>query len=102
MSKRFRSTSALADELARNPDLVRRIQNDPESALRAITAPAYSNDKVFYRLVVIGLLAVVIIALLFAGLAENGTEPSQVVTAMGTTALGAVAGLLAPRGDPPE
>ncbi|MGA9098396.1 MAG: hypothetical protein WB392_05635 [Methanotrichaceae archaeon] len=63
----------------------------------AANIQAYINDKEFYRGVLLILGAAVIIATI-GGLALtfNSKDVPQFIVAIGTTALGAIAGLLAP------
>ena len=96
MSRKFESIRELAEALPNQPDLVDKLKHDPAETLKQIAKPpAYQHDRVFYRLAVAGLLVVVLGALVIAGLAGKD-DPNQLVTALGTGALGAVAGLLAP------
>ncbi|MEC9373604.1 MAG: hypothetical protein VYC34_07160 [Planctomycetota bacterium] len=95
MGKKFRKISEVLAAMEQDPSLVDQVKRDPKRALEEISKGVYQDDKVFYRIVVFGLIVVALMALMFAGLAD-GTGPNQAVTAMGTVALGAIAGLLAP------
>jgi len=71
--------------------------NANESAKEAINQVAYRNDIGFYRgvLIILG-FAVIVATLGGLYLSYNGKDIPQFIVAIGTTALGAVAGLLAP------
>ena len=57
--------------------------------------PAYLGDRLFYRLIGAGLVAIVVIALLgLIGLAAYGKEIPEAIVAMGSAAIGALAGVL--------
>jgi hypothetical protein len=92
--------NALAQKAATDPALVQRIKEDPVRELSTIasTEPAYRKDVWTYRLVVIMLgtvaIGVVVGAIVLFAL-NKGDLPSGVI-ALGSAAVGALAGLLAP------
>ncbi len=97
MKQRFASVSELLSEAEKNPSLVEDIKSDPVKALKDIAAPW--NDPTFYRLVAGGLISVVLIALvsfvLIAIYQPAVIDKMAFLQALGTTALGALAGVLA-------
>ncbi|MGD1917184.1 MAG: hypothetical protein ACFCBV_13495 [Phycisphaerales bacterium] len=97
MRRRIATTRQLAREMRADKKLLLRVQDDPVRAMEEFSQSAYMTDRVFYRIVIAGLVVIAITALLFAGFDTSENGPNQVVTAMGTTALGAIAGLLVPR-----
>ena len=89
----------LADRVLADPNLTAKVQSDPtvlKSVAHQVTRdnPAYYNDKWVYRAVIF-ILGVVMISVVL-GLLRNGDDTSDAVVAMGSAALGALAGLLAP------
>lgn len=101
-----------ADQLARNiletPGVMQELQSKPAETLFKLTAQAkeqvprvLEQDKVVYRIVVGALGFVVIavvlgvIALSFKATGTTVTVP-DVLTALGSAAIGALAGILAP------
>jgi len=99
-----------ADRLAKaimTPGVLDELKARPEATLEKLTEqakslPAYVQDRTIYRMVV-GALGVVIIivvigALMLALRAPAGTQVQipDVLTALGSAAIGALAGILAP------
>ena len=87
----------LADLVANNPQLAQDIKDDP-GKLRELAQSPLQTDKAVYRLVVIALGLAVLIAAggaLWLGLRGSATVPDA-LTAIGSAAVGALAGLLAP------
>lgn len=93
---RFQSVQDLSAHVERDPELANRIKQDPAGTLATLAAPLQS-DVWIYRLVVgaLGLLTLVSAAGAIA-LACLGKTPSEGLTALGSAAVGALAGLLAP------
>ena len=57
--------------------------------------PAFETDRLFYRIIACALAATILIAAGGgAALAWNGQEPPQILTALGSAAIGALAGVL--------
>jgi len=87
------------DSLSALKDASRESANQGKVKADAAKAAAWVDDKKFYRGVLIILGSAVIITTL-GGLALAFSNPSveipQFIVAIGTTALGAIAGLLAP------
>ncbi len=96
MAEQVRTVSELAVKVAQDPQLAQQIQADPVVAIAAIAAPL-QNDVWVYRIVVGTLGLAVLIALIGAiVLAKNGTDTPTILTAIGSAAVGALSGLLAP------
>ena len=87
------------ESLSALKDASKEAANEGKTKVDAAKAAAWVDDKEFYRGVLIILGAAVIITTL-GGLALAFYNPSQeipqFIAAIGTTALGAIAGLLAP------
>jgi hypothetical protein len=95
----MRYIAELAEAVERDSELVRRIQEDPVKALRDLARPEpLKSDVWIYRMVVgaLGLIGLVAVlgAILLA--TKGGGQIPDVVTALGSAAIGALAGLLAP------
>jgi len=87
----------LADLVANNPQLAQDIKDNPDK-LRELAQSPLQTDKAVYRLVVIALGLAVLIAAggaLWLGLRGSAAVPDA-LTAIGSAAVGALAGLLAP------
>jgi hypothetical protein len=96
MSDRVQSASALAEKVAQDPALQEKIKADPVSAIANIVAPLQS-DVWIYRMVVGALGLAILMAIIGAIiLSVAGKAIPDVLTALGSAAVGAVAGLLAP------
>ena len=93
---RVQSVSELAVKVAQDADLQAQIKADPVTAIANVAAPL-QNDVWIYRLVVGALGLVVLLAILGAIiLTLKGQTVPDVLTALGSAAVGALAGLLAP------
>ncbi|MBI5302903.1 MAG: hypothetical protein HY868_12265 [Chloroflexi bacterium] len=96
MEKRVESVSELAVQVARDPELAKRIQANPAETLAGLAAPLQS-DVWIYRVVVgtlglgvlVGMVGAIVLALV-------GKPIPEVLIALGSAAIGALAGLLAP------
>lgn len=87
----------LADLVANNPQLAQDVKDNPDK-LRELAQSPLQTDKAVYRLVVIALGLAVLIAAggaLWLGLRGSAAVPDA-LTAIGSAAVGALAGLLAP------
>src|SRR5438034_7473782 len=97
---KFSLTSDLAAHVAQDQASQLAFKADPVKALADFSAPPppLQTDAWIYRLVVIALGLAVLIALIGAiVLASQGkADTPQVLTAIGSAAVGALAGLLAP------
>jgi hypothetical protein len=96
-SRRASTATDLADLVRADPDLQEEVKKDPVEALERLSRPLES-DLWIYRIVV-GTLAFSILAVIIAStvivLAQDAAVP-DVLVAIGTGAIGALAGLLAP------
>ncbi len=71
--------------------------NQDENRRRITTAPVYQSDKRFYQIVVWFLGLTMLICTVGAiGLAAFGKEIPDMIVAVGSAAIGALAGLFAP------
>ena len=105
-----RSADKLVDLILNTPGVLDQVKASPENTLRKIAKevtkelppPALVVDRWIYRIVVLALGIVAIIAILGAILlgakTPSGTtiQIPDVLTALGAAAIGALAGLLAP------
>ena len=97
----MRYIAELAEAVERDSELVRRIQEDPVKTLQGLARlNPLQSDVWIYRMVVgalalIGLVAV-LGAILLTAMGKGGDQIPAVVTALGSAAIGALAGLLAP------
>ena len=89
------SVSELADRVATDDKLAAQIKDNPAQALASIASPLPDNGV--YRMVV-GALGVAVILSIGGAivLAVLGKSIPDVLTALGSAAVGALAGLLAP------
>jgi hypothetical protein len=83
-------------KMAKNPAYAKEVAEDPDKAFR----PAYIRDTWVYRIVVISLGSTVLFAVLGTILLQLGesaaVEQPPLLLALGSAAVGALAGLLAP------
>jgi hypothetical protein len=108
----YRLLDSLVATVKRDSDLAKELMADPTAALeKAVTRTKKENppvapnqDKVTYRTAVVVLSAVILIVVCVVGwkwFATTGTAELKVpefLVAIGSTALGALAGLLVPGG----
>jgi hypothetical protein len=96
------STNKLVSTLNENKDkIIEELKNNPEEAiekwLAKASVPAYYSDKWLYRWVAFALGIIVLIAGVGAIiLAQSGKTIPDVLVALGSGAIGALAGLFAP------
>ncbi len=95
--QQWSNATDLAAAVAKDPALQREVKDDPVSALSRLAAPAFQSDKWVYRMVVLslGLTMLSVVGTSFA-LFLRGHRIPDVLVAIGTAAVGAIAGLLAP------
>ena len=93
----IRSVHELADRVSSDPVLAEAIREDPARAIASVAAPAIP-DTWIYRIVVISLGLVVLVSAVGAIVLEfNGRSGTpEILVALGSAAVGALAGLLAP------
>ncbi len=98
------SLRAMQTAVAAEPELLKAIQADPDRGLEQLAAAAEKytkdTDPVVYRTVVFVLSGVLIITVLSLVVtlfkATVADAPVELIVGLGSTALGALAGLLAP------
>ena len=102
MQEQTRSADEMFKILVKKPDLLDALKANPLPVLEEArdeavskTTPAYIGDKVIYRGVVLVLGLVVLIATVGYIILANQKIPEALV-AIGSAAIGALAGLLAP------
>ena len=97
MSDRVQACSELAVRVAADPELQARIKADPVQTIANLAAPL-QTDVWIYRMVVAALgltvLGGIIGSIVLAGMGIK--DIPQVIVALGSAAVGALAGLLAP------
>jgi hypothetical protein len=94
--QRVRSVGELAERIARDPELEKKIKADPVRTIASLSTPL-QTDVWIYRMVVVVLGLVVMGAMVGAILlAVRGGELPQFIVAVGSAAGGALTGLLAP------
>ena len=94
--QRVRTVGDLAERIAKDPDLEKRIKENPIRTIAGLVSPVQTDVWVF-RIVVITLGLVVLGAMLIGVLmAMSGKDTPQFVVAVGSAAGGALTGLLAP------
>lgn len=99
MTDPVQSVSELAVQVAKDPALQERIKADPATTIANLAAPLQS-DIWIYRIVVLSLGSVAILSLVFAFVLalrdKKDPDIHVLITALGSAAVGALAGLLAP------
>lgn len=94
--QRIQSVSELAIKIAQDPQLAQKVKDNPSETIAGLAAPLQS-DVWIYRIVVLALglavLVSVIGAIILAGI---GKSIPEILVALGSAAVGALAGLLAP------
>jgi hypothetical protein len=105
MGMQSRSADELVRRVLTSQDLLERVQGNPKKALPELAAtvisemPIYRSDRIFYRVAVLALGLVTICATIGAiVLAARGVDAPELLTALGSGAIGALAGLLMPGG----
>jgi hypothetical protein len=99
MARRVESVEDLAEMVREDPVLAREIQSRPAETIADLAAPL-EHDVWIYRIVVGALSFVAIFSIVGAIIVAVGTNDTQVpdaVVALGSAAVGALAGLLAPQ-----
>ena len=88
----------LASKVRSDPQLAVQLQQDPVGTLDRLATPL-ETDVWVYRIVVTG-LAVTVLTATVGGiiLAARGSDVPEILVALGSAAVGALAGLLAPGG----
>jgi predicted phage tail protein len=99
MTRRVESVVDLAEMVREDPELAKEIQSRPAERIAELAAPLES-DLWIYRIVVGALSLVAVFSIVGAIVVAVGTNDTQVpdaVVALGSAAVGALAGLLAPQ-----
>jgi hypothetical protein len=95
MSTQIQSVRDLAVRVSQDPQLATEISQDPAGTLARVAAPL--PDTTVYKIVVSALGLAVLIALIGAIILTLRDKTNlEVLTAIGSAAVGALAGLLAP------
>lgn len=93
----IQSVSDLAARVAQDPQLEAKIKENPAQAIANVAATPLQTDKFIYRTVVISLGLTVLISIIGTLImAYNAKLIPEGVVALGSAAVGALAGLLAP------
>ena len=95
--QRVRSVGELAERIARDPELEKKIKADPVRTIASLSAPL-QTDVWVYRMVVT-VLGLVVLGAMFGAIMlamRGGGELPQFIVAVGSAAGGALTGLLAP------
>ncbi len=93
---KVQSASELAEQVAQDPELQERIKADPVTAIASLAAPLQS-DVWIYRMVVGALGLSVLLAMIGSIVLGYKNLPfPDASLALGSAAVGALAGLLAP------
>ena len=97
METRIESVSELAVRVAQDSELASRIKQNPVEAIASIAAQDIPPDVWIYRMVV-GFLGLAVLAGIIGAiiLSMAGKPTPEVLVALGSAAVGALAGLLAP------
>ncbi|WP_109097705.1 hypothetical protein [Aquimarina sp. AU58] len=102
MQNKIRSFNQFKTTLEKDPTLQEEFKSNPVEAIKKFqSAPPRFNDKLIYRLAVLFLgiivLTICIGAIILTGRSTDpGFEVPDILVATASTAIGAVAGLLAP------
>ena len=103
MTQSIRSADMLVRSVLSDPQKKAALATDPDGVLNDAAAeakalvPAYINDKWVYRVVVGALsLAILLVIAAYVYLAATPKGPPEALVAIGSGALGALTGLLAP------
>lgn len=107
MQQSTRSAAMLVNKILSDPDIMAKVQGNPQAELPKVAQQVMRDapldwDCWIYRIVVLSLgmtlLAVVIGVIVLAGINANSHEfrTPEMLTAIGSGAVGALAGLLAP------
>ena len=99
MARRVETVQDLAELVREDPALAKEIQSRPAETIAELAAPL-ERDVWIYRIVVGALSLVAVVAIVGAIVVAVSTDDTQVpdaVVALGSAAVGALAGLLAPQ-----
>lgn len=103
MAKAFNSFGEFKNELMKNHDLQEQFRKDPKAAVSQYTQKSpLESDEWIYRIIVLALGGAIlfiilgVIILISIGKITNDNGVPTILTAIGSAAIGALAGLLAP------
>lgn len=102
MNKEMQTFKQFREALEKSPDLQNEFKEDPLKAVQQFEQQNPLNDVWIYRLVVSALGAVIlliilgVIVLMFNDNIDGDDKVPTIFTAIGSAAIGALAGLLAP------
>jgi hypothetical protein len=103
MAEQIRSAERMVKMFKEDASLLERLKSDPipvlqETATKAeAREPAYRDDIVLYRIAIIVLGSLALLAALGSiGLVAAGKSTPEVLVALGSAAVGALVGLFAP------
>ena len=96
-----RTLHDLSSRIEKDPWLAEEIKRDPATAIARVSGPPLETDVWIYRLVVSALGLTVLLAVIGAIILtamgdDDGRKVPEVLVALGSAAVGALAGLLAP------
>lgn len=94
MTALLKNVPGLIDQAKADPAVLDKIEKE---VTKHLPTPAFVGDKMIYRTVVVALASVALLAIIGALLLTLWQKPvPDMVTALGSAAIGAMAGLLAP------
>nr|WP_294792100.1 hypothetical protein [uncultured Mucilaginibacter sp.] len=102
MKNTFENIADFKTSLISDPELQAEFRNDPAQAVQNVSISPLDKDKWIYRIVVIALGATILLTvigvliLIGAGKITNDQAVPTIITALGSAAIGAIGGLLAP------
>jgi hypothetical protein len=93
-----KTVNELVQEMQQDPALQQKLQADPVGTLQA-QAAAFTKDRDFYRIAIVGLISIIILVILAAVILQL-QNPAKTLpdwtSALATVALGGLVGLFAP------
>ena len=101
MAQNIKTLQGLSKQLSVDPELLEAFKADPIAALEKVKSDNPLNDRWIYRVIVLALgltvvsIVIGILLLMGNGPIEDKNIPT-ILTALGSAAIGAIAGLLAP------
>jgi hypothetical protein len=100
MKMQFNSFAELKEYIANDAQMQERMSSNPQEALQEITITPLPDTRV-YRILVVGLIAVVLsitigVIVIVVTKTATGDNIPTILTAIGSAAIGALAGILAP------
>lgn len=102
MSNQIKNFDEFKDKLVKNTELQDQFKKDPVKAIEQYSQSPLLTDKWVYRIVVLALgltvISIIIGVIILIGIGKIGEDKSvpTILTAIGSAAIGALAGLLAP------